>query len=509
MRGLNEVVLCQNCLVMNLDTLLLLFATGISTVVAVVASAAYWRLRQRSISIGAKLDPVSLALSSVQASDPDTGVLTPKWFDEELEKACLRCDASGNQACVLYLDIDHFRSTNDAYGRNAGDVVLKEVARRIKSDLKTGSSVTRLVGNEFAVLVELPLEGAKAVAASLLARLATPIALPVGEVRLTCSVGIAAYPDQGSRRNIVEKASVAMRTVKLQGGDGFAEYDQQAADGRRESARLLHDLRCSVERQELELFYQPKVDANTLQITAVEALVRWRHPQLGMISPDRFISLAERYGVIQSIGRWVIEEACRQAKIWRDQGLRMRIAVNISGHQMHQDDFIEHLEAVLTRTQTPPSRFTCEITESIAMEDTSATVQTFRRLGMLGVHVSIDDFGTGHSSLASLKRLPAGELKIDRAFVTDLGVSEHAEFIANMIVQMAHTLKLKVVAEGVETRKQRDMLVDMGCDELQGYLFAKPMRPHDLGLWAARDPGDAEHLFRPSLFSETSKARLE
>lgn len=493
----------------NQGTLLLVFATVISTVVAVVASLAYWRLRKRSILMGAQLDQVSLELSDVQSSDPVTGVLTQTRFDEELEEACMRSDASGKPMCVLYLDIDHFRSTNDAYGRSAGDVVLKEVARRITSVLQTGNPVSRLVGNEFAMLVELPLEGAKALAASLLTNMATPIELQPIEVRLTCSVGIAAYPDQGSKRNIVEKAAMAMRTVKLQGGDGFAEYDQQAADGRRESARLLHDLRCSVERQELELCYQPKIDAHTLQITAVEALVRWRHPQLGMISPDRFITLAERYGVIQSIGRWVIEEACRQAKLWRDQGLRMRIAVNISGLQMQQDDFIEHLEAVLTRTHTPPSRFTCEITESIAMEDTTATKRVFGRLGTLGVHVSIDDFGTGHSSLASLKRLPAGELKIDRAFVTDLGVSEHAQFIANTIVEMAHALKLKVVAEGVETRKQRDILVEMGCDELQGYLFAKPMRAHELGLWAAKDPDDAERLFRPSLFSETLAARLE
>jgi EAL domain-containing protein (putative c-di-GMP-specific phosphodiesterase class I) len=176
---------------------------------------------------------------------------------------------------------------------------------------------------------------------------------------------------------------------------------------------------------------------------------------------------------------------------------------------MRQDDFVAHLEAVLKRTQTPPSRFTCEITESIAMEDTAATMQVFDRLGKLGIHVSIDDFGTGHSSLASLRRLPAGELKIDCAFVTDLGVSEHAHFIAQTIVDMAHALKLKVVAEGVETRKQRDILVEMGCDELQGYLFAKPMRANELGLWAARDPRDSERLFRPSLFSETMIDPLE
>jgi diguanylate cyclase len=488
---------------MSPNTLWLSLATAFSVLLAFAVLLAYWRLKQRAGLTAAQLEKVSSELSSLQSNDPVTGLRTPKGLERDLDEACLRSDASGQPMCVLYLDIDYFRATNEAYGQACGDFVLLEVARRIQIGLLPGIAVARWVGNEFAVVADVSLQDAKNLAIKLRAALAVPIAMSGGEVRLTCSVGVAAYPHHGSRRNIVEKAALAMRTVKLQGGDGFAEYDQPAAEGRRDSARLLHDLRCAVERQQLELFYQPKVDARTLQITAVEALVRWRHPQLGMISPDRFIGLAERYGVIQSLGRWVIEEACQQAQIWREQGLRMRIAVNISAHQMRQDDFVEHLEKVLTRTQTPPSRFTCEITESIAMEDTVATMQVFDRLGQLGIHVSIDDFGTGHSSLASLKRLPAGELKIDRAFVSDLDVSEHAQFIAQTIVDMAHALKLKVVAEGVETKKQRDILVEMGCDELQGYLFAKPMRANELGLWAARDPSDADRLFRPSLFAET------
>ncbi len=494
---------------MSPNTFWLSLATAISVLLAFAVLLAYWRLKQRAGLTATQLEKVSSELSSLQTNDPVTGLRTPKGFERDLDEVCLRSDSSGQPLCLLYLDIDYFRATNDAYGRPSGDLVLQEVATRIQAALLPGAAVARWVGNEFALVADVSLADAKNLAIKLRTALAVPIAMAGGEVRLTCSVGVAAYPHHGSRRNIVEKAALAMRTVKLQGGDGFAEYDQPSAEGRRDSARLLHDLRCAVERQQLELFYQPKVDAHTLQITAVEALVRWRHPQLGMISPDRFIGLAERYGVIQSLGRWVIEEACRQAQIWREQGLRMRIAVNISAHQMRQDDFVQHLIDVLKRTQTPPSRFTCEITESIAMEDTAATMQVFDRLGQLGVHVSIDDFGTGHSSLASLKRLPASELKIDRAFVSDLDVSEHAQFIAQTIVDMAHALKLRVVAEGVETRKQRDILVEMGCDELQGYLFAKPMRANELGLWAARDPGDADCLFRPSLFSETLINSLE
>jgi EAL domain-containing protein (putative c-di-GMP-specific phosphodiesterase class I) len=243
-------------------------------------------------------------------------------------------------------------------------------------------------------------------------------------------------------------------------------------------------------------------------VTAAEALLRWQHPRRGYISPDVFIRLAERHGLISTIGRWVIDEACQQAAAWRDRGLRMRIAINISGHQLRQDDLVDHIEAALRRHAIPPRRMTCEITESVAMEDTRQTHAAFERLRAAGLHVSIDDFGTGHSSLASLRRLPAAELKIDRAFVTDLAGSGHARSIVQAVIQMAHTLGLRVVAEGVETEAQRDALVEMGCDELQGYLFAKPMSATALALWAEGDGDAPAPDFRPSLFDLTQPAEL-
>jgi EAL domain-containing protein (putative c-di-GMP-specific phosphodiesterase class I) len=228
-----------------------------------------------------------------------------------------------------------------------------------------------------------------------------------------------------------------------------------------------------------------------------------------MVSPAVFIPLAERYGLIGSIGHWVIDEACRQAAQWRDRGLRMRVAINISGHQLRQDNLVLQLEAALNRHGIPPGRLTCEITESVAMEDTRVTRAAFERLGRAGLHISIDDFGTGHSSLAVLCRLPAAELKIDRAFVTDLATSDKARTIVQTIVQLAGTLKLRVVAEGVETEAQRDQLVALGCDELQGHLFAKPMTAASLAMWADTDDDGADAMFRPSLFEPTSNAPLE
>jgi len=223
------------------------------------------------------------------------------------------------------------------------------------------------------------------------------------------------------------------------------------------------------------------------------------------------VPLAERHGLMGTIGHWVIEEACRQAAQWRGLGLRMRVAVNISGHQMRQDDLAQHIEDTLHRHGIPAGRLTCEITESVAMEDTAHTRATFERLHALGVHVSIDDFGTGHSSLASLRRLPAAELKIDRAFVTDLAHSERARSIVKAIVDVARTLGLHVVAEGVESTEQRDVLVALGCDELQGYLFARPMSAAALALWAERDePHDgAPADFRASLFDPTAPMPLD
>jgi diguanylate cyclase (GGDEF)-like protein len=478
----------------------------------VILLVAYLRLRQRWTQLSAMLASVSHDLVEAQTHDKLTGLLTPSRFEAVLEDVLQRADAQGRSVCVLYFDIDLFRAINEAYGVAAGDRVLKEVAKRLRTCFRDANTSTRIVGNEFACIVRGGLAVGKEAASAFAAALAAPISIAPGEVRLTCSIGIASYPEQDARHNIISMAASAMGAVKLKGGAGLAQYDPQDEGKLRENALLLHDLRGAVERRELVLHYQPKVDASSLQITAAEVLIRWRHPLRGMVSPETFIPLAERYGLIRSIGRWVIEEACRQSAVWREQGLRMRMAVNISSDQMRQDDFVEHLQATLAKSNIPPARFTCEITESVAMEDTSATKHTFERLRQLGVHVSIDDFGTGHSSLASLKNLPAAELKIDRAFVTDLETSEHARYIANTIVQMAHALNMRVVAEGVETNQQRDLLVGMGCDELQGYLFSRPMPAQELARWSARDhanaDSDADADFRPSLYSETSLSPL-
>lgn len=482
-----------------------------SLLLAVACVALMLWQRRQGAALAASLDQASTQIDTMFTHDALTGLMSRSEFDLALDEAVLRSDRSGERFSLIYLDLDNLGSVNTAFGLEVGDEVLREAAHRVLACFDDEPpQASRIAADEFAVIVRGSLGDGRRAAAAVAAAIGRPYHVNGREAQLSCSIGIAAYPQHGSRPRLLGNAALAMRSVKHAGGGAHADYDERMSLALREEADLLHDLRGALERREFELFYQPKVDAQTREITAAEALLRWHHPRRGVVSPVVFIPLAERYGLIGSIGAWVIEESCRQASAWRERGLRMRVAVNVSGYQLRQEDLVERVQAALRSHRIPASRFTVEITESVAMEDTRVTREAFERLREAGVHVSIDDFGTGHSSLASLRRLPAAELKIDRAFVSDLETSEDARAIARAIVQMAHSLGLRVVAEGVETEGQRDELVLLGCDELQGYLFAKPMTAQALALWAAEDQpalqGPAH--FRASLFDETQAAEL-
>jgi diguanylate cyclase (GGDEF)-like protein len=484
----------------------LLGASLILLVVVLVQAARLLRSRQR---LSQRLDEARSELSELKQRDPLTGLANRAEFDAQLDAAVTRADKGLVPLTLMMLGLDNFRAINDAWGMRVGDALLVQAAERLTAFAGEARRVSRASGDEFLLLLDTGLDGAMVQAELVRQRLGQPYLVEGQSLQLGVSVGIAVYPDHGSRPRLPAHAALAMRSVKLGGGGGHALYDPAMSVNQREQAELLQELRQALARHEFQLYYQPKIDAQSLQITGAEALIRWQHPKRGMINPATFIPLAERHGLIADIGLWVIEEACRQAAQWREEGLRMRIAVNISGHQLRRDDLVDQIEASLTRHHIPAGRLTCEITESVAMEDTAVTRAAFERLGKAGLHVSIDDFGTGHSSLAALRRLPAAELKIDRAFVTDLAGSEDARSIVRAIVQMAHSLQLRVVAEGVETEAQRDELVRLGCDELQGYLFARPMSALALALWAADDGEAAASAFKPSLFEPTEPAPLD
>ena len=450
----------------------LLAMAGVACVCAVLLAL---RMRGSSSRLNSRLDRATTEIGSLRGRDTLTGLITRPELEAALDRAAQTCDTGNRHLALLYVNLDNFRPVNDGYGLHVGDAALVEVAKRLTACVDGKPLASRVGGDEFVLLIEGDQPHACKVAEQVLAALQKPLRVEALDLQLSASVGVAVYPEDGSRPKLIPHATLAMRSVKLVGGAGYACFDPSMAVDMRDQTELLQDLRSAVERNQLRLFYQPKIDAFSLQVTGAEALLRWEHPSRGMVSPTVFIPLAERHGLICRIGLWVINEACRQAAEWRGQGLRMRVAVNISGHQMRQDDLVQHIVNAVQKYNIRPERLTCEITESVAMEDTAHTRDAFERLRRAGLHVSIDDFGTGHSSLAALRKLPAAELKIDRAFVTDLATSEQARGIAKAIVQMAHTLGLRVVAEGVETEGQQNFCAIQGATACQGYLFAKPM----------------------------------
>eukprot|EP01137_Pigoraptor_chileana_P016188 Opistho-2@5685 len=349
--------------------------------------------------------------------DPLTQLPTRIGIEQQLNLAALECDRSRGRLAVLVFDLDGFSPVNSSFGHDIGDALLRQAARRLSGCLGPHDVAGRIGGDDFVVLMKQA-PGTEAIgdfAQLAMTELSRPYQIKDREISISCSVGIAQYPDNGGPTRMLACADAAKVAAKRLGGACHCFYTAGMDKDSREQLDLLRDLRRAVERKELELFYQPKVDAASGQITAAEALLRWRHPTRGLVSPVVFIPIAERFGFMRELGNWVIEDACRQAQVWREAGLRMRVAINLSAHQMRQQDLVARIESALSKHKIHPSLLTCEITESVAMEDTQATQDAFRSLGRLGVHLSIDDFGTGYSSLSYLRQLPASELKIDRA----------------------------------------------------------------------------------------------
>ena len=486
---------------------------GVLVVLAVVLGAALLsglllglRRHLKARAAGAK---ARRALGSKLLNDPLTGLPNRQLFEGTLGQAVQRADASDQSLALLFINLDGFRPVNEAFGHRGGDRVLGKVASRLRA-LSGPHMAARLASDEFLVLLQgkVGVEQASELASKLLAAVSQPIAVDGRSATVSCSIGVAMYPEDGAQSTLIRHAEAAMRAAKSAGGASHVFFEPRMLSGVRDDVALLRDLRHALARGELELYYQPKIHAPSGEITGAEALMRWNHPRRGMVSPGVFIPLAERYGLINELGRWVIDEACRQTRVWRDAGLRMRVAINLSVHQLRQPDLAERFEEVLKRHQINPELITCEITESSAMEDTEVTIRVLRQLDLLGLHISIDDFGTGHSSLAYLRKLPAHELKIDRSFVLDLETSEDARKVASAVINLAKALDLKVVAEGVETEGQNRILREYGCDQLQGYLFAKPMSAKALALWAMHDVGPRTMNFRSSLFRESTQLSI-
>jgi diguanylate cyclase len=456
-----------------------------------------------------KMPHASLAAVS-QAADSSldalTGLQSRSSFEESLAALVAERQTSPKPFAVMVVNLDGFKPVNATYGHAVGDEVIKHIGRRLRDLAGSQAVVSRLSSDEYVLLVKEKIteENALKVAQRVADRVAQPIRLSTREVSLTCCVGVAMFPAHGDADRLLARADTAMHAAKHVGAGRVSLFSPKMEHDAADDFELLGDFRKALDNNELVLYYQPKVDAASGQVTAAEALLRWSHPQRGNIGPSVFVAMAERFGLIAKLGDWVIENACRQSRLWSDRGLNMRVAINISAQHMRQPDLGARIASALARYRIDPTRLTCEITESLAMENTQATQETFAQLAQMGVHVSIDDFGTGYSSLAYLRKLPASEIKIDRSFVMDLERSADARSVIDAVVKLAHALGKRVVAEGVENVRQRRVLTELGCDELQGFLFAHPMPAEDLLQWALDDRNRDEQVFRSSLYVQPS-----
>lgn len=411
--------------------------------------------------------------------DELTGLANRNLFNQHLASLLAKAERHGRRFAVLFIDLDRFKIINDNLGHDAGDLVLREVAQRLSGCLRGSDTIARLGGDEFVVVVEErpnPRDIA-IVAQKIIEAIARPLALGGRQHHLTTSIGISVYPDDGAdMQTLCKNADVAMYRAKAQGRNAYEFYLPHMGINLSRNLMLEAGLRRALERGEFLLHYQPKLSLTTGRVTGMEALLRWQHPEQGLIAPGEFIPLAEETGLIVPMGTWALETACRETRAWREAGSRhLRVSVNLSVRQLADRRLADVVLGILEDAGLPPDALELEITESMVMEDARQSLRLLTQLKRRGVHIAMDDFGTGYSSLAYLKRFPIDSLKIDRAFVRDLPGDADACAITGAIVAMARSLRIRVIAEGVETAAQADFLRACGCDEAQGYHFGRPM----------------------------------
>jgi len=435
-------------------------------------------LRLRNTDLSSSLDDAYAELTQAALHDPLTRLPNRRLLQQRIEQSLAEAEQRGRRFAVMFMDLDGFKQVNDAYGHQTGDALLVAVADRTRKLLRPADMLARLGGDEFVLVV--PIENDEDVA-TLASRILQTVGreplLPRHDLQVTASVGIAICPDHAaSERQLMAFADAAMYQAKEAGRNAYVLFAEWMNDSAEQQFQLLADLRRAIGTEQLFLHYQPKTRVAGQSVSGAEALIRWRHPQQGLIPPDRFIRLAERSGVINEIGRWALDEACRQLRVWHDAGHDgWTVSVNLSPIQFASPNLLREVREALQTHRIEPRRLILEITENTVMRDTEASLTLLLAMAALGVGISIDDFGTGYSSLLYLKRMPATELKIDRAFVHDLEDNAEDAAIVSSIIALGRSLQLQIVAEGVETAGQRQYLSDMGCDQLQGYHLGRPV----------------------------------
>ena len=442
------------------------------------------RLRERLRSSNEELRSALGAVRQMATHDHLTGLPNRVLFNEELQRALARAERHTRPVTLFFMDLDRFKNINDTLGHQFGDRVLQEAARRLAGCVREGDIIARLGGDEFVLLVE---ELGDPVALTEIAKKLLGAVADLGridgqELNISLSIGICAYPADGrDAKTLLAGADIAMYRAKDQGRNGFCFYSAELQSHTPEKLALEAGLRHGLEREEFRIHYQPKIDMASGAITGVEALLRWQHPEKGLLLPDKFIYLAEETGLIIPIGLWTLREVCMRVRAWKDAGLpRMPVAVNLSACQFGQEQLVPQLAEIIRSTGIEPGILELEITESMVMHDPDQAVKLMHNLRAMGVRLTMDDFGTGYSSLGYLKRFPINSLKVDRSFVRDLPHSTDDIAITRAVIAMAHSLQMNVIAEGVELKEQFDVLLNEGCDEFQGYLCRPPLTEDDL-----------------------------
>jgi diguanylate cyclase (GGDEF)-like protein len=415
-------------------------------------------------------------------------------FSDRLTEAIAMAQRYRRNLAVLYMDVDRFKHINDSLGHDVGDRLLQAIAVRLYACVRSSDTVSRQGGDEFVILLSevTHVEDAGVIAEKILNALKTPYRIDDHDLHLTVSIGIASYPEDGAEAEaLMKNADLAMYHAKDNGRNNYQFFQAEMNVRAVERQSVENGLRKAVGRQEFVLYYQPKMNLLTNAIVGVEALIRWRHPQRGLVPPAQFIPVAEQCGLIVPIGRWVIREACRQARAWQDAGLMpIRVAINISAVELHDKDFVATVRSILTETGLEPRYVEFELTETFLLQDSNSTSLVLRALKDLGVGLALDDFGTGYSSLSYLNRYPIDTLKIDRAFVRDITTDVDDASIVRAVISMGRSLHMRVVAEGVETQEQLAFLKQQSCPEAQGYYLNQPVEAEAFTRLLGRSVGD-------------------
>jgi diguanylate cyclase (GGDEF)-like protein len=441
-------------------------------------------------------DATSLDSEDVIKPEHDslTGLPNRRIFYDRVMDAIKHSRDSGQFMAVMMLDLDMFKRINNALGYKVGDELLLAISQRLQDKLRKTDSVSRLTsedpntsiyrlgGDEFGILLS-GMEGAEIteqIVQRIINSVTEPLDIDNNEIHLTCSMGISVFPGNGiDTDSLLKNAGMALYYAKRQGHNTYQFYDKDNTNVSLENLKLEGDLRHAMERNELALHYQPKIELFSGKIIGMEALIRWKHPTMGMIPPVEFIPIAEKTGLIHKLGEWVLETACDKLKEWESTGYNdISIAVNLSAIQFQQKDLLGNIREVISKTGANPRLLELEITESTIMEDLDSATAIMRELHKEGIRISIDDFGTGYSSLNHLKRFPISTVKVDRSFVRDLTTDPDDAAIVGAIISMAHGMGMRIIAEGVETEQQLEYLRRLRCDEVQGFLFSKAL-PED------------------------------